>query len=353
MGKHTISIGIKKIGGDNPVFIIAEAGVNHNGKLSFAKRLIDVAAKSGADAVKFQTFNPDTLVTKTAEKASYQAKNESRNTETQHKMLKRLMLSRDYHVELKHYAEKKNLIFMSTPFSIDDAQFLRRLGVKALKVGSTDTNNIPYLSKIARFNLPIILSTGMSDLEEVKEGVNAVQKAGSRKLIILHCTTNYPTPFREANIRAIETLRKTCKVPVGFSDHTIGNEAAVSAVALGAVVIEKHFTLDRNLPGPDHKASLEPDELRDFVTSIRNTEMALGTGVKTPFRSEKNTANVARKSVVTTSFVKKGERFTEDNLGVKRPGTGLAPKHYKSVIGKKATRDIDTDKIITKHDYTA
>jgi len=365
MPKQDISIGTKKIGYGRPVFIIAEAGVNHNGKLSLAKKLIDVAAKAGADAVKFQTFDPDTLVTKDAAKAEYQVRNEENPSrlrrrvlplgkgESQYEMLKRLMLPRTYHSELKRYAEKKGLIFLSTPFSLSDAQFLRTLGVPAFKVASSDTNNLPFLSRIATWKLPIILSTGMADMAEVKEAVRAIKKAGNTKLVLLQCTTNYPTAFTETNLRAIQTLHKAFGLPVGFSDHTIGNEAAVAAVALGAVVVEKHFTLDRDLPGPDHKASLAPSELLDFVTKVRNTEAALGTGKKVPFTSEKETAKVARKSIVGTDDIKRGDRFTKRNLGIKRPGTGLLPKDYDGIIGKRATRDIEADTLLTKYDYKA
>lgn len=379
MQKHLITIGRKKIGAGQPVFIIAEAGVNHNGKLSLAKKLIDAAEEAGADAVKFQTFSADELVTKNAGKAGYQERNEEHPTsilpskegrrqtrESQYAMLKRLELPRAWHAELKKHAEKKGLVFLSTPFSLDDAQFLKRLGVAAVKVGSSDANNIPYLRQIALWGLPIILSTGMCTLREVQETVRTIQNPSplggtpfrkgrikSTPLILMHCTTNYPTPFEEANLRAIQTLQKAFKVPVGFSDHTLGYEAACAAVALGASVMEKHITLDRNLPGPDHKASVEPEEFRNFVRHIRNTEAALGTGEKVPFKSEREIARAARKSIVTTAAVKKGERFTEDTLGIKRPGTGLPPKMYDSVIGERATRDIPADTLISKHDYTA
>ncbi len=348
-----IFIGGKKIGACQPVFIIAEAGVNHNGKLSLARKLIDAAADTGADAVKFQTFSPDELVTKSAARAAYQTKNEKRKTESQYAMLKRLALPREWHAELKRYVEKRGLVFLSTPFSFADAEFLRKLGVEAIKVSSGDANNYPYLRRIAAWGLPILLSTGMADMKEVREAVRTVEKAGNKKLILLQCTTNYPTPFREVNLRAITTLQKEFAVPVGFSDHTVGSEAAIAAVALGACVIEKHFTLDRNLPGPDHKASLEPDELKDFVKKIRNIESALGTGEKIPFASERETAKVARKSLVTLKRVKKGERFTTENFTVKRPGTGLPPKNYDNVIGTRAAHNISADTLLAEHDYTA
>ncbi len=367
VSKQTISIGNKKIGAGEPVFVIAEAGVNHNGKLSLAKKLIDAAARSGADAVKFQTFDPDTLVTKKAEKADYQKRSEGKKNppkaapftkggikeESQYAMLRRLMLPRAWHRMLKRYAEKKGLIFLSTPFSLDDALFLRRLGVPAIKVGSSDANNTPFLRAIAQWRLPVILSTGMADLKEVRESVAAIRRAGNRKLVLLQCTTNYPAPFSEVNLRSIQTMQRECKLPVGFSDHTLGSEAACAAVALGACVIEKHLTLDKDMPGPDHKASLEPRELADFVRRIRNTEAALGSGKKAPFQSEKAIARVARKSIVALRDVKKGERFSEKNLGTKRPGTGLPPKYHETLVGKRAVRDIPADALLTRHDYIA
>ncbi|MBI1974900.1 MAG: N-acetylneuraminate synthase family protein, partial [Parcubacteria group bacterium] len=316
------------------------------------------------DAVKFQTFSPDKLVTKDAKKAEYQ-KNEKYPSsllpskegrrggtgESQYEMLKRLVLPRTRHAELKRYVEKKGLIFLSTPFSLDDAKFLRKLGVPALKVGSSDTNNLPYLRRIAAWRIPVLLSTGMADMKEVREAVGAIRKVGRSNLILLHCTTNYPTPFAEANLRAIQTLQKEFGAPVGFSDHTVGSEAAIAAVALGAAVIEKHFTLDRNLPGPDHKASLEPDELRNFVRHIRNVEVALGSGKKALFESEREIAKVARKSVVALRDIKKGEQFTEENLGVKRPGTGLPPRDFDKIHGTYATRTIIADALLTEGDY--
>lgn len=355
MKTDTLSIDGKKIGAGQPVFIIAEAGVNHNGDLTLAKKLILAAVEAGADAVKFQTFDPDTLVTKAVAKADYQDKNEKTEggRETQYEMLKRLMLSRAYHSELKKYAEKKGIIFLSTPFSLSDAEFLRDLGVPAIKIGSSDTNNIPYLRIIAKWKLPLILSTGMSNLSLVKESVAAVRAAGNTDLIVLHCTTNYPVPAQEVNLRAMQTLEKELHVLVGFSDHTEGIIATVLSVALGACVIEKHLTLDRAMPGPDHRASLNPKEFKALVQSVRNAERALGTGEKNLFQSEREIAKVARKSLVASMAVKKGERFTEKNLTTKRPGTGLPPKDFYKVIGMRATRDIKADDFLTTHDYTA
>lgn len=348
MQKGIVAIGERLIGKDQPVFVIAEAGVNHNGKLSFAKKLIDAAAKAGADAVKFQTFSPDELVSKSATKAEYQKAGGAEAGETQYEMLKRLLLPRAWHAALKRYAEKKGLLFLSTPFSLDDAVFLRRLGVLAIKVGSSDANNFPYLRHIAAWGLPILLSTGMTTLSEVKEAVHTIKKAGNRRIALLHCTTNYPTPFNETNLLAIRTLQKEFGFPVGFSDHTTGNGAAIAAVALGACIIEKHFTLDRDLHGPDHQASLEPDEMKEFVREIRNIESALGSGKKVPFQSEREIAKVARKSVVALRDIKKGERFTEDNTGVKRPGVGLQPRYYDMILGARAAKDIIADTLVQR-----
>lgn len=354
-----IRIGTSSIGRGKPVFVMAEAGVNHNGRLALALQLIDVAAEAGADAVKFQTFSPDEVVTKNAGKAAYQTtplnppskEGGRRGDESQYAMLKRLELPRVWHAKLKQYAEGKGLIFLSTPFSFSDAQFLRALGVNAIKVGSSDTNNYPYLRRIAVWGLPILLSTGMATLSEVKEAVHTIKKAGNRRIALLHCTTHYPTPFNEANLLAIRTLQKEFGLPVGFSDHTQGSEAAVAAVALGARIIEKHFTLNRNLSGPDHKASLEPDELKEFVRCIRHTEAALGSGEKVPCGSEREIAKVARKSVVALRDIKKGGRFTEQNLGVKRPGTGLPPKYLTVILGTRATRNLNADMLVGRNHY--
>lgn len=350
MKPTTIKIGTKTISKKSPVFIIAEAGVNHNGDLKLAKKLIDMAAEAKADAVKFQTFNPDTLVTENAAKADYQAKNEKKamEDESQYSMLKRLMLPREWHKELKTYAESKGLIFLSTPFSLDDAIFLRKLGVKAIKVGSTDTENIPYLTEITKWNLPILLSTGMSALSEIKEAVRTIQKAGNKKLIVLHCTTNYPTPYEEANLRAITTLQKELRnVPIGFSEHTVGIEVAIASVALGTKVIEKHFTLDRNLPGPDHLASLEPSELKQLVFSVRHVEAAMGTGKKVPFASEKKIAEIARKSLVAARDIPAGKKLTAADIAIKRPGTGIKPKFLHKVVGEKTNTALQKDELLS------
>lgn len=345
---NNIKIGNKFIGQNQPVFIIAEAGVNHNGSFKLAKKLIDKAAQAEVDAIKFQTFNPENLVTKTALKAEYQA---GITKKSQYDMLKKLMLPRKWHKKLKDYAENNGLMFLSTPFSADDADFLIKLGVSAIKVGSTDTNNIPYLQHIAKKRIPIILSTGMSNIGEIKDSVKAMRQMGNKDIIVLHCTTNYPTPPEEANLRAIQTLRKDLGLISGFSDHTPGIDAPIAAVALGAKVIEKHFTLNKTMSGPDHKTSLEPTELKQMVKSIRNIEIALGSGVKKPFQSELAIASVARKSIVAAKFIPTGKKIVTDDLTLKRPGTGLGPKYYFKIIGAITKNDIKIDSLIKKSDY--
>ncbi len=355
MFKQVISIDGKKIGKGHQVFIIAEVGVNHNGDKEIAKKLIDVAVSAGADAVKFQTFDPETLVTKEAKKAEYQDKNEKtvRGEETQYQMLKRLMLKREYHPELKTYAEQRGIIFLSTPFALSDAEFLKKLGVVAFKIGSSDTNNLPFLKTIATWGLPIILSTGMSDFALVRKSVDAIRQAGNEHLIALHCTTNYPAPIHEVNLRAMQTLARELHVLVGFSDHTEGIIAPVISVALGACVIEKHLTLDKTMVGPDHKASLSPQEFMEMVRAVRDAEHVLGTGRKDLFASEKEIEKVIRKSLVTSHAVKKGEVFTEKNLTVKRPGTGLSPSFFECVVGTTATKNLKADSVLTEDDYSS
>jgi N-acetylneuraminate synthase/N,N'-diacetyllegionaminate synthase len=343
---RTIKIKNKLVGEGEPVFIIAEAGVNHNGDLNMAKELIDAASLAGADAVKFQTFDPKTLVTKTADKAEYQKAQSPVEGETQYKMLERLMLKREFHGELKDYAESRNLIFLSTPFSLDDALFLLDLGVSAFKVGSSDTNNLPYLREIAGKGLPIILSTGMSTLEQARESVDLVRKLGNDRIVVLQCTSSYPAKFEDTNIRAMVAMRDEFNVLAGFSDHTMGIEASIAAVALGAVLVEKHFTLDRALPGPDHKASLEPGELTDMVKAIRNVSVALGSGEKRLFPIEEEVAKIARKSLIAKRFISKGAVISEDDIIIKRPGTGLEPKNLYDVVGKKTLRNISEEELL-------
>jgi len=329
------------------VFIIAEAGVNHNGNLEIAKKLIDVAVESGADAVKFQTFKAENLVNFYAEMAEYQKKNLGK-VKSQIEMLKELELSFDDFEELKKYCDEKEIIFLSTPFDIESARFLRDLGLDIFKIASGEITNYPLLKEIGSYGKQIILSTGMADLGEIEDALDVLIENGTKEedITVLHCNTEYPTPFEDVNLRAMLTIKEAFKVNIGYSDHTPGIEVPVAAVALGAVVIEKHFTLDKELPGPDHKASLEPYELKAMVNAIRNIEKALGNGIKKPSKSEKKNISVARKSIVAKRDIKKGEIFTEENLTVKRPGTGISPMRWKEIIGKKAPRDFKKDEII-------
>jgi len=326
------------------ILIIAEAGVNHNGSLVTAKRLVDAAKSAGADAVKFQTFKAEDIATSGAPKAAYQKKRFSRGS--QFEMLKRLELSERSFRTLCRYCSKKEIMFLSTPFDYKSAEFIDDLGVRYFKISSGDLTNIPFLSKVALYKKPIILSTGMSSLAEVSEAVKTIYAKGNRKLILLHCTSNYPTRFEDANLLAIRTLKNRFKVPVGYSDHTLGFEAAIAAAALGAAVIEKHITLDRNMAGPDHKSSLEPEEFGFMVRSIRNTEKALGDGRKTPRRSEFAIRKVCRKSIVTACMIPKGAKITVDMLSVKRPGTGIEPKYFKTIIGRRPRRRLEADRVM-------
>ena len=328
-----MKIGNKTIGEE--VFIIAEAGVNHNGELSIAKELIDKAAEAKVDAVKFQTFQAEKLVTTTAKQAEYQAKNIGYN-ESQFDMLKRLELKKEYHLILKNYAEDRGLIFLSTPFDEDAIDFLDELGVYAFKVGSSDTNNISYLIKMAKKGKPIILSTGMSDLEEIIESVDTILKY-NKDLVVLHCTTDYPCPYDKVDLNVLDTLKKELDVVVGYSDHTSGIEIPIAAVSLGAKVIEKHFTLDRNMEGPDHKASLEPNELKAMVKCIRNIEKSLGNKEKIITDVAKKYIDVAKKSIVAKVDILKDTIITKDMLIIKRPGTGIKPRELNNIIGKKIT----------------
>ncbi|WP_457622714.1 N-acetylneuraminate synthase [Persephonella sp.] len=329
------------------VFIIAEAGVNHNGRIDIAKKLIDIAVDSGADAVKFQTFKAENLVNLYAEMAEYQKKNLGK-TKSQLDMLKELELSFNDFEELKSYCDKRGIIFLSTPFDIESARFLKELGLDIFKIGSGEITNYLLLKEIGSYRKKVILSTGMADLGEIEDALDVLIENGTEKedITVLHCNTEYPTPYEDVNLRAMLTIKEAFKVKVGYSDHTTGIEIPVAAAALGASVIEKHFTVDRDLPGPDHKASLEPDELKAMVRAIRNVEKALGDGIKKPSRSEIKNIPVARKSIVAKRDIKKGEIFTEENLTVKRPGTGISPMRWNEIIGKKAPRDFKKDEII-------
>jgi len=321
-------------------FIIAEAGVNHNGSIELAKKLIDVAADAGSDAVKFQTFKAERLVCKSAAKADYQKKTTDAD-ESQFDMLKRLELNEDAHKELMGYCRDKGIIFLSTPFDLESIDMLGSLGIEIFKIPSGEITNLPYLRKIGRLKKKIMLSTGMADIGEIGNAINVLTEYGTRKddITVLHCNTEYPTFFEDVNLLAMLTIRDVFKVNVGYSDHTPGIEAPVAAVALGASVIEKHFTIDKNMKGPDHKASLEPDELKAMIYAVRNIEKALGNGIKKPSRSEMKNIQVVRKSIVAAKDIKKGETFTEDNITVKRPGTGISPMEWDGIIGKAAIKD--------------
>jgi len=341
-----IKIGNKYVGENEPVFIVAEAGVNHNGNVELAKRLIDVARDAGADAVKFQTFKAENVVTRNAPKAEYQVKN-TKSNDSQYDMIKKLELSEDEFKEIYKYARKKEITFLSTPFDFESVDFLDELGIPAFKVSSTDLTNLPLLEYIAEKRRPIILSTGMGTLGEIEEAINTIKNAGNEDIILLHCITSYPAKFESLNLRAIQTLREAFKLPVGFSDHSLGIYAPVAAVALGAVVIEKHFTLDRNLPGPDHKASLEPHELREMVRAIRLIEKALGDGVKKPTLEEEEIKKLVRRSLVAKINIPKGTVITKDMIAIKRPATGIEPKYFYKVTGMKAKKDIKKDEVLT------
>jgi N,N'-diacetyllegionaminate synthase len=333
------------VGDSYPVFIIAEAGVNHNGDPEMAIRLIDAAAKAGASAVKLQTFSADRLVTRHAAKAAYQ-KQTTGAQESQYAMLKRLELSRHDHERLLAHAQARGITFLSTPFDHASADLLSALGLPAIKIGSGDLTNLPLLEHVARKRKPIILSTGMAFLSEVEEAVRCIQSYSDAPLVLLHCVSNYPAREADANLRAMLTLRQAFGLPVGYSDHTQGLAVAVAATALGACVIEKHFTLDRSLPGPDHRASLEPDELQALVQAIRNVEVALGDGIKRPAASEQDTTRAARKSIVSHVDIPAGATITAEMLAIKRPGTGILPRDLERVIGRSARVAIPADTII-------
>lgn len=329
----------------NSIFIIAEAGVNHNGDIETAKKLVDEAALAGADAVKFQTFRAETLASKDAKKADYQMET-TEKTESQFDMLKKLELTPDMHEQLIAYCAQKGIMFLSTPFDIDSAHYLEKCGVVIFKIPSGEITNYPYLREIGKMGKKVILSSGMSTLEEIKTAVKILKDNGSSDITVLHCNTEYPTPYKDVNLRAMITIKKELGLAVGYSDHTQGIAVPIAAAALGATVIEKHFTLDRNMEGPDHKASLEPEELRAMVRAIRNIEMALGDGTKKPSESEKKNIEIARKSIVAKCPIRAGEVFTEDNLTTKRPGSGISPMRWKDIVGKTAVRDFAEDELI-------
>ena len=342
----TVRIGDRPVGRGHPCFIVAEAGVNHNGDPDLACRMIDVAADAGADAVKFQTFSADRLATPSAPKADYQ-RAASTGGESQLEMLRRLELPRAVYPDLMSRCRRRGVLFMSTPFDEDSANFLDDLGVAVFKVGSGDITNVPLLRHLAGKGRPLIVSTGMSSLADVEAAVCAVVEAGGRDLVLLHCVSNYPAEPADANLRAMHTLELAFGRPVGYSDHTVGCEVALGAVALGASVIEKHFTLDAGLPGPDHRASLEPAGLATLVSGVRTVEAALGHGRKEPVASEARTAAVARRSLVAAVDIPAGKVLTEDLIAVKRPGTGLPPAMLSQRTGRVTRRAIAAGTLFT------
>jgi N,N'-diacetyllegionaminate synthase len=336
---QNIQVANKLIGPGQPVFVIAETGVNHNGDLKMARALIDVAVEAGADAVKFQTFRADRLATPDAPKAEYQLQTTG-DAESQFEMLRRLELSADAHRELQSYCNERGIIFLSTPFDEEAVDLLDELGVPAFKISSGDLTNSPLLEHVASKGKPVILSTGMSELSELIEAVSVLNSVGCENPVLLHCVSNYPADPAEVNLRAMQTMRSAFDVPVGFSDHTEGIDVALAAVAMGACVIEKHFTLDRALPGPDHRASLEPAELRELVRSIRRVETALGSGRKVPTASEIETAKVARRSLVAAHDIPAGATLERDMVVMRRPGTGMSPAMLDTLLDRQVTRDI-------------
>jgi len=328
------------------IFIIAEAGVNHNGNYDIAKSLVDVAKSAGADAVKFQTWKTELLMTKQAGLAEYQKKNHQ-GVQTQYDLVKGLELSYPQFIRIKKYCDKKDIVFLSTPDEYESAKFLYDLQ-DIFKIGSGEITNLPFLRYIGSFNKKIILSTGMADMEEVKNAVDILINSGSKKenITVLHCTSEYPASMNEINLNAMRSIANELKIKVGYSDHSLGIEVPIAAVALGATVIEKHFTLDKHMEGPDQKASLDPHELKLMVKSIRNIENVLGDGIKRPSSSEKKNIPIVRKSIVANNLIQKGELFTENNLTVKRPGHGISPMQWEKVIGKNAIREFQTDEFI-------
>ncbi len=328
-------------------FIIAEAGVNHNGSIDIAKNMINEAANFGADAIKFQTFKAETLVSKFAEKAEYQ-KETTNKDESQYEMIKKLELDIDAHKELLDYCNKMGVKFLSSPFDLESIDLLNNLGLDIFKIPSGEITNFPYLLKIAQLGKEVILSTGMSDLGEIEDALDVLLQNGTKKekITVLQCNTEYPTPYADVNLKAMITIKKAFDVKIGFSDHTPGFEMPIAAVALGAEVIEKHFTLDKKMDGPDHKASLEPSEFSSMIKAIRNVEKALGNGTKKPSQSEIKNMPIARKSIVAINPIKKGELFTLKNIGIRRPGNGISPMRWGEVLGKSSPKNFQSDDLI-------
>ena len=346
----SLKIGKRNIGERAPVFIIAEAGVNHNGSVALAKKLVDAAKKTGADAVKFQNFKPEEVVTSKVGMAAYQKRNTGKS-QSQLEMIRVFALTSGDFREIAAYCKKKGILFLSTPHGgFDSVDLLAELHVAAFKFGSGDLTNLPVLKYAAQFKKPMIISTGMANMAEITEAAAIIRSAGNSQIIIMQCTTDYPTSPHEVNLRAMETISKGIGAIMGFSDHTLGSHASTMAVALGTRVIEKHLTLDKKMPGPDHKASSDPKEFTAFVKALREAELMLGSATKRPSASEKQYMPIVRKSVVARVAIKKGEKFTEHNLGVKRPGTGLHPRFYFKLMGKCAKRDMPQDELLSAKD---
>lgn len=329
------------------VFIIAEAGVNHNGSIETAKKMVDAAVKAGADAVKFQTFKSHKVISQYAPKADYQKKT-TNSKESQLDMVKKLELNSEAHKELNSYCKKRGIEFLSSPFDLESIDLLLELGMDIFKIPSGEITNLPYLRKIGGLRKKVILSTGMADLGEIEDALDILAEGGTERedITVLHCNTEYPTPIEDVNLRAMLTIKEAFDIDVGYSDHTTGIEVPIAAVALGATIIEKHFTLDRNMVGPDHRASLEPGELKSMIQAIRNIEKAMGSGIKKPSPSEMKNRAIARKSIVAAKSIKEGEIFTETNLEIKRPGNGISPMRWENVLGKTAKRYFERDELI-------
>lgn len=329
----------------NNILIIAEAGVNHNGSLEIAKQMVDAAKECGVDIIKFQTARPEAMVSRFAPQAEYQKKNTGRE-ESQLAMLKELMLTYSEYEELYRYCRRKEIFFLSTPFDLESIEFLNRLDMPFWKIPSGEITNYPYLVKIGQTHKKVVMSTGMSTIQEIEEVVCLLKESGCPSITLLHCNTQYPTPFEDVNLSAMAELKSKFNVEVGYSDHTSGIEVPIAAAALGASVIEKHFTLARNMEGPDHKASLEPSELKQMVRAVRNIEKAIGSSEKRPAGSEKENIPIARKSIVAKTKIHKGEIFTEQNITTKRPGNGISPMRWKEVLGQYAVKDFEEDEMI-------
>ena len=325
--------------------IIAEAGVNHNGNFEIAKKLVDEAVEAGADIVKFQTCKAENVISRYADKAEYQ-KVTTGEADSQLEMVRKLMLTYEEYGELKKYCDEKGITFLSTAFDLPSVDYLHSIGMKLWKIPSGEITNLPLLIKIAQLHEPIIMSTGMSELSEVADAVKVLKDNGATDITLLHCTTEYPAPYADVNLKAMETMKEAFGLPVGYSDHTKGIEIPIAAVARGACVIEKHFTLDRNMEGPDHKASIEPAELTQMVSSIRNVEVAIGDGVKKVSASEMKNKDIARKSIIAKTAIKKGEVFSEENITTKRPGSGINPMKWFDLLGKTAKHDYEEDYLI-------